>query len=219
MPKGMVDNPEVRQTVRDLFEQTGRDMQEYTVGSGQMNVNPMTGYEEAFDLIGGIKNIFKKAAPVLLPLATTFLFQGMSPFLSGALAGGVGSLIQGGNVEDAFKAGIKGGLVSSAANALFNPGQRNPFKPVNPKADGMLDLRDDPIGDLGLGGKFEKAKGFFMNEGVAANPGVPLEKAIPRAEKIAAQYPELYNTPESIRSLATELVVNTTVPNLSLIHI
>jgi hypothetical protein len=51
LPKGMVDNPEVRQTVRDLFEQTGRDMQEYTVGSGEMNVNPMTGYEEAFDLI------------------------------------------------------------------------------------------------------------------------------------------------------------------------
>ena len=82
LPKGMVDNPEVRQTVRDLFEQTGRDMQEYTVGSGQMNVNPMTGYEEAFDLIGGIKDIFKKAAPVLLPLATTFMFPGMSPFLS-----------------------------------------------------------------------------------------------------------------------------------------
>ena len=83
LPKGMVDNPQVAQTVRDLFEQTGRDMQEYTVGSGQMNVNPMTGYEEAFDLIGGIKDIFKKAAPVLLPIATTFLFPGMSPFLSG----------------------------------------------------------------------------------------------------------------------------------------
>lgn len=119
LPKGMVDNPQVAQTVRDLFEQTGRDMQEYTVGSGEMNVNPMTGYEEAFDLIGGIKDIFKKAAPVLLPIATTFLFPGMSPFLSGALAGGVGSLIQGGSIEDAFKAGIQGGLTSAAATTLF----------------------------------------------------------------------------------------------------
>jgi hypothetical protein len=164
LPKGMVDNPEVRQTVRDLFEQTGRDMQEYTVGSGEMNVNPMTGYEEAFDLIGGIKDIFKKAAPILLPVATSFLFPGMSPFLSGALAGGVGSLIQGGSIEDAFKSGIQGGLVSSAANALFNPGQRNPFKPVDPGVKDALTPRDVNMGDLA--GKAQTAgsatKDFFM---------------------------------------------------------
>lgn len=164
LPKGMVDNPEVRQTVRDLFEQTGRDMQEYTVGSGQMNVNPMTGYEEAFDLIGGIKDIFKKAAPILLPVATSFLFPGMSPFLSGALAGGVGSLMQGGSIEDAFKSGIQGGLVSSAANALFNPGQRNPFKPVDPGVEKAFTPRDVNVGDLA--GKAQTAgsatKDFFM---------------------------------------------------------
>ena len=172
LPKGMVDNPEVRRTVRDLFEQTGRDMQEYTVGSGEMNVNPMTGYEEAFDLIGGIKDIFKKAAPVLLPIATTFMFPGMSPFLSGALAGGVGSLIQGGSIEDAFKEGIKGGLVSSAANALFNTGQRNPFKPVDSGVEKAFTPRDVNVGDLA--GKAQTAGGtfkdFFMNEGTAAVP-------------------------------------------------
>ena len=165
LPKGMVDNPEVRRTVRDLFEQTGRDMQEYTIGSGEMNVNPMTGYEEAFDLIGGIKDIFKKAAPVLLPIATTFMFPGMSPFLSGALAGGVGSLIQGGSIEDAFKAGIKGGLVSSATNALFNSGQRNPFKPVDPGVEKAFTPRDVNMGDLA--GKAQTAGGtvkdFFVN--------------------------------------------------------
>jgi len=109
----------------------------------------MTGYEEAFDLIGGIKDIFKKAAPVLLPIATSFLFPGMSPFLSGALAGGVGSLIQGGSIEDAFKSGIQGGLVSSAGALMTGT---NPFKAVD-QTKGMLDLRDDPLGDLGLGGK------------------------------------------------------------------
>ncbi len=212
LPKGMVDNPQVAQTVRDLFEQTGRDMQEYTVGSGQMNVNPMTGYEEAFDLIGGIKDIFKKAAPVLLPIATTFLFPGMSPFLSGALAGGVGSLIQGGSIEDAFKSGIQGGLTSAAATTLFSGGNlKAGFEKVD-STKRMFDLRDDPLGDLGLGGKAaaSNAKGLFMNEGVAANPGVTLEKAIPQAQKIAAANPTLYNTPESIRNLATELVVKPT---------
>lgn len=200
LPKGMVDNPQVAQTVRDLFEQTGRDMQEYTVGSGQMNVNPMTGYEEAFDLIGGIKDIFKKAAPVLLPIATTFLFPGMSPFLSGALAGGVGSLIQGGSIEDAFKEGIKGGLVSSATNALFNPGQRNPFKPVDSSYEKAFDLRKDPLGDLGLGGKAaaSNAKGYFMNP---AQPGVSYADAV---DTVTAAQPNL--APSAVAETAKSLV-------------
>jgi hypothetical protein len=176
LPKGMVDNPQVAQTVRDLFEQTGRDMQEYTVGSGEMNVNPMTGYEEAFDLIGGIKDIFKKAAPVLLPIATTFLFPGMSPFLSGALAGGVGSLIQGGSIEDAFKAGIQGGLTSAAATTLFSGGDiKAGFKSVD-STKGMFDLRDDPLGDLGLGGK-----------AAASNPNVG---SLAKAENYAQAAPQ-----------------------------
>lgn len=199
LPKGMVDNPEVRQTVRDLFEQTGRDMQEYTVGSGEMNVNPMTGYEEAFDLIGGIKDIFKKAAPVLLPIATTFLFPGMSPFLSGALAGGVGSLIQGGSIEDAFKAGIQGGLVSSASNALFNPGQRNPFKPVDPGVKEAFTPRDVNMGDLA--GKAQTAAGtvkdFFMNPQMTA-------------DEVAQQagFESLAAAPETSRAVLTQAAVN-----------
>jgi hypothetical protein len=199
LPKGMVDNPQVAQTVRDLFEQTGRDMQEYTVGSGQMNVNPMTGYEEAFDLIGGIKDIFKKAAPVLLPIATSFLFPGMSPFLSGALAGGVGSLIQGGSMEDAFKAGIQGGLVSSASNALFNPGQRNPFKPVDPGVDNAFTPRDVNMGDLA--GKAQTAGGtvkdFFMNPKLTA-------------DQVAQQagFDSLAAAPPASRAVLTQAAVN-----------
>jgi hypothetical protein len=113
MPKGMMEDPQIRETIRQAFERTGRDMAEYTVGSGEMNVNPFTGYEEAFDLIKGIKNIFKKAAPILLPAAVSFLFPGMAPVLSGAIAGGVGSLLQGGDLKDALKGAALGGLSSS----------------------------------------------------------------------------------------------------------
>ena len=119
MPKGMMDDPEVRETVREAFARSGRDMDEFTVGSGKMNVNPVTGYEEAFDLIGGIKDLFKKAVPVLLPAAASYFFPGMSPFLSGALASGVGSLLQGGNIKDAFQAGLTGGLTSAATTGLM----------------------------------------------------------------------------------------------------
>ena len=198
LPKGMVDNPQVAQTVRDLFEQTGRDMQEYTVGSGQMNVNPMTGYEEAFDLIGGIKDIFKKAAPVLLPIATSFLFPGMSPFLSGALAGGVGSLIQGGSIEDAFKAGITGGLTSAATTSLmkgslsagfkgdpnYMPGELRRFGEAAPQAQANLGSKtqqflQDPGPAVSSG--YDKAKGYFMNP---AQPGVSAAQASEQVLKI-----------------------------------
>lgn len=131
--------------------------------------------------------------PVIgLPIATTFLFPGMSPFLSGALAGGVGSLIQGGSMEDAFKAGIQGGLVSSATNALFNSGQRNPFKPVDPGVDKAFTPRDVNMGDLA--GKAQTAGGtvkdFFMNpkltaDQVAQQAGFESLKAAPAAAQTA----------------------------------
>jgi len=152
MPKGMMDDPSVRRTVRDLFEETGRDMEEYTVGSGQMNVNPVTGYEEAFDFIGGIKDIFKKAAPFLLPAAVSFMFPGMSPFVSGAIAGGVGSLLQGGDMQDAFKAGLTGGLSSAGTATLFSGGDFGAgFKP--------LDDRYSPFQMRGTGSLAAKTTG------------------------------------------------------------
>ena len=215
LPKGMVDNPQVAQTVRDLFEQTGRDMQEYTVGSGEMNVNPMTGYEEAFDLIGGIKDIFKKAAPVLLPIATSFLFPGMSPFLSGALAGGVGSLIQGGSIEDAFKAGITGGLTSAATTSLmkgslsagfkgdpnYTPGELRRFGEAAPQAKATLESRSqqflqDPGPSVSSG--YDKAKGLFMNP---AQPGVSYADAV---ETVTAAQPNL--APSAVAETAKSLV-------------
>ncbi len=214
LPKGMVDNPEVRQTVRDLFEQTGRDMQEYTVGSGEMNVNPMTGYEEAFDLIGGIKDIFKKAAPILLPVATSFLFPGMSPFLSGALAGGVGSLIQGGSIEDAFKSGIQGGLTSAATTSLmkgrlsagfkgdpnYRAGELRRFGEAASTTPVTLESKtqqflQDPGPAVSSG--YDKAKGLFMNPKLTA-------------DQVAQQagFESLAAAPETSRAVLTQAAVN-----------
>jgi len=129
-PNILKKNPELRKQMEEAFAAEGRDMAEFTVGSGEMNVNPVTGYEEAFeiDFIGGIKDIFKKAAPFLLPAAVSFLFPGMSPFVSGAIAGGVGSLLQGGDMQDAFKAGLTGGLTSAATTGLMQGSLSAGFK-------------------------------------------------------------------------------------------
>ena len=161
MPKGMMDDPSVRRTVRDLFEETGRDMEEYTVGSGQMNVNPVTGYEEAFDLIGGIKDIFKKAAPFLLPAAVSFLFPGMSPFVSGALAGGVGSLLQGGDAQDALKGAAMGGFGSALISGLSSKG--NMLSGFETPTDQTLKPDFGPA-KASLSEKAGAVKDFFMKD-------------------------------------------------------
>jgi hypothetical protein len=157
----MMEDPEIRETIRQAFERTGRDMTEYTVGSGEMNVNPFTGYEEAFDLIKGIKNIFKKAAPILLPAAVSFLFPGMAPVLSGAIAGGVGSLLTGGDLKDALKGAALGGLSSS----LTSYATRGNFGfQGDPSIEtGALGLRKFGEGaGTGLEGKLSGVKDFFV---------------------------------------------------------
>jgi len=164
MPKGMMEDPQIRETIRQAFERTGRDMAEYTVGSGQMNVNPFTGYEEAFDLIKGIKNIFKKAAPILLPAAVSFLFPGMAPVVSGAIAGGVGSLLQGGDFKDALKGAAVGGLTSSLMKGISTGGKDFGFKGnPNYKTFEMRRFGEGSGPDLSgkLSAAADKTKGFF----------------------------------------------------------
>lgn len=162
MPKGMMEDPQIRETVRQAFERTGRDMAEFTVGSGQMNVNPFTGYEEAFDIIKGIKKIFKKAAPILLPAAVSFLFPGMAPVVSGAIAGGVGSLLQGGDLKDALKGAALGGVSSSLMRGITSGGKDFGFK-GDPSLAGKFGIRKFGEGaGTTLEGKLSSVKDFFV---------------------------------------------------------
>ena len=183
MPKGMMEDPQIRETIRQAFERTGRDMAEYTVGSGEMNVNPFTGYEEAFDLIKGIKNIFKKAAPILLPAAVSFLFPGMAPVLSGAIAGGVGSLLQGGDLKDVLKGAAIGGVSSSLMKGITSGGKDFGFTPDKSIATGKLGLRKFGEGaGTGLEDKLSGVKDFFVEpqqtvDQLAKSAGIDLSTA------------------------------------------
>jgi len=168
MPKGMMEDPQIRETIRQAFERTGRDMAEYTVGSGEMNVNPFTGYEEAFDLIKGIKNIFKKAAPILLPAAVSFLFPTLPAFATGAITGGVGSLLAGGDLKDALKNAAIGGVSSALIKGVTSGDMRAGFRSDPSIETGPLGIRKFGDGSgPSLSGRLSEAagatKGFFMN--------------------------------------------------------
>ena len=186
MPKGMMEDPQIRETVRQAFERTGRDMAEFTVGSGQMNVNPFTGYEEAFDIIKGIKKIFKKAAPILLPAAVSFLFPGMAPVVSGAIAGGVGSLLQGGDLKDALKGAALGGVSSSLMRGITSGGKDFGFRGDPNYSTFQLRGTGGDGANMALGDKLstaaDKTKSFFMKpemtvDQLAKDAGIDLATA------------------------------------------
>lgn len=61
-------------------------------------------------LFKGVKSLVKKAAPII-GLAAPALLPGMSPFLAGALGGGVASLLGGAKPKDALATALMGGTL------------------------------------------------------------------------------------------------------------
>jgi hypothetical protein len=121
-------NPQMMGMIREAIAEEGADPDAYVVGSPSNSINPYTGQREFFlkKLISGIKNLFKRAATVILPVALNALFPGLGSIASGALGAGIGTLVQGGSAKDALKnallGGAMGGLYSGVSGALSGQG-------------------------------------------------------------------------------------------------
>jgi hypothetical protein len=129
VPREVVENnPQLRRQIMQSIAAEGADPNAYIVGNDANSINPMTGQREFFlkKLVKGIKNVVKKVAPIVLPIALNFLFPGMGAVAAGALGSGIGTLIQGGNVRDAFRSaligGAAGGLYSGISGAMRGQG-------------------------------------------------------------------------------------------------
>ena len=136
IPKALIeDNPRLRASIFSHLEELGvEDPERYVVGSGANSINPDTGLPEFFfkkikkavSKIGkGVKKAFKsvakvikKAAPVIIPFALNAMFPGLGSIFSGALGSGIGTLIQGGSLKDAFKSALIGGAIGGATAAI-----------------------------------------------------------------------------------------------------
>lgn len=133
-------NPQMMGMIRQAIANEGADPDAYVVGSPANSINPFTGQREFFlkKLISGIKNIFKKAATVILPVALNVMFPGLGTIASGAIGAGIGTLIQGGNVKDALKnaliGGAMGGLYSGISGAVSGQGFMEGVKSGLPSA-------------------------------------------------------------------------------------
>ena len=129
VPREVVENnPQLRQQIMQGIAAEGADPNAYVVGNQANSINPMTGQREFFlkKLVSGIKNVVKKVAPIVLPIALNVLFPGMGTVAAGALGAGIGTLIQGGNIKDAFRSaligGAAGGLYSGISGAMGGQG-------------------------------------------------------------------------------------------------
>jgi hypothetical protein len=117
-------NPELMSQVDIAIANAGADPSAYIVGSETNSINPYTGQREFFlkKIISGVKKVFKKLAPIIVPAALNFFtggaFGAMSLVSQGAIAGGITSLVQGGNVKDALKGAVMGGVIGGISGGI-----------------------------------------------------------------------------------------------------
>ena len=136
IPKALIeDNPRLRDSIFSHLEELGvEDPERYVVGSGSNSINPDTGLPEFFfrkifrsikktvkkvtkavkKVVKSVVKVVKKVAPVVLPIALSFTPLG--PIYGAALGSGIGTLIKGGNLKDAFKSA----LIAGGTGALFS---------------------------------------------------------------------------------------------------
>ena len=160
IPKALIeDNPRLRASIFSHLEELGvEDPERYVVGSGANSINPDTGLPEFFfkkvfrsirktvkkvtkavkKVVKSVVKVVKKVAPVILPIALSFTPLG--PIYGAALGSGIGTLIKGGNLKDAFKSA----LIAGGTGALFTG-----FTGSGTFGENVSQAFADPAGRLG----------------------------------------------------------------------
>ena len=116
-------NPELVGQIKQAIAAEGADPEAYVVGSDRNSINPMTGQREFLfrglkKLVGKVKNVLKKAAKIILPVAINFIAPGLGTVASAAIGAGIGGLIQGESIGDALKSAALGGITAGVASGV-----------------------------------------------------------------------------------------------------
>jgi len=219
IPKALIDeNPKLRDSIFQHLEELGvEDPERYVVGSGANSINPDTGLPEFFNIGKIFKKIkrgaskiakkvtktvkkvakkvvkvVKKAAPIVLPIALSFTPLGA--IYGAALGSGIGTLIQGGSLKDAFKSA----LVAGATGAVFK-GLGNKLSGQGTFMEGVKQAAANPMGRLsqtasGLGSTL--SGGGFTGQGNLFSDFVPTPSAADQLDAVKAT-----TSPEEYRDL------------------
>ena len=153
IPKALIeDNPKLRDSIFEHLEELGvEDPERYVVGSGANSINPDTGLPEFFfkkvaravkktvkkvtkavkKVAKKVVKVVKKAAPIILPFVLGPAGLGLNMMYAGALGAGIGTLIQGGDLKQAFTAALVGGAIGGVSQGVqsgFAAGKGNFMK-------------------------------------------------------------------------------------------
>ena len=121
------EDPALKEALFARMRDMGIEPERYVVGSELNSINPVTGQPEFFlkkifkgikKAVKGVVSVFKKIAPLVLSVGLNFLVPGLGAIASGALGSGIGTLIQGGSIKDAFKAALLGGAVGGLSSGI-----------------------------------------------------------------------------------------------------
>ena len=125
VPRALIEqSPELKESIfSHLREQGVENPERYVVGSSANSLNPETGLPEFFlsKIVKGVKKAFKgvgkalkKVAPIILPIALSMTPLG--PIYGAAVGSGIGTLMQGGSIEDALKSAV----IAGGTGAVFS---------------------------------------------------------------------------------------------------
>ena len=132
VPLALIENnPDLKEQIfKNLRDNGIEDPEQYVVGNKANSINPQTGLMEfGFfkSLFRGIKSVLKAVvkvvkvvAPIVLPIVLSMTPLG--PVFGAALGSGIATLINGGNIKDALKAGLISGAMGGVMAGFSGPG-------------------------------------------------------------------------------------------------
>ena len=117
------EDPALKEALFARMREMGIDPERYVVGNELNSINPVTGQPEFFlkkifkgikKAVKGVVKVFKKVAPIIL---STVGFMVAGP-IGASLGSGIGTLIQGGDLKDAFKAAVISGVTAGVGQGI-----------------------------------------------------------------------------------------------------
>ena len=121
------EDPALKEALFARMRDMGIEPERYVVGNELNSINPVTGQPEFFlkklfkgvkKAVKGVVKVFKKIAPIVLSVGLNFMFPSLGTIAAGALGSGIGTLVQGGSLKDAFKAALVGGAVGGLSSGI-----------------------------------------------------------------------------------------------------
>ena len=197
-------NPILKENIFRQMRDMGLEPERYIVGNELNSINPVTGQPEFFlkKLFKKLGKFLKKAVSVVLPIVGA-IFLGP---LGASLGSGIATLIQGGNLKDAFKAAALSGLTAGAMNAIGGG--------ISAVKEGGTFLAGAKEGALGSGGftrTFAEATAAGKAAGVQAAAGEALSAAGGPAIDAGAAFgtgPDAVTAASKLEALSTKLTAD-----------